>query len=134
MVTIRLAAPADVAALCAIAVAAYQKYIPRIGRAPAPMTADYAHAVRSGQAWAAVRDGRVVGFAVLIAQPGFLLLENMAVLPAAQNRGVGARLLGTARVHRDSPRGAGRIPPGVLPQTHQLTGLTVSRGRLRLPP
>lgn len=99
MVTIRLARPADVAALHAIAEAAYQKYIPRIGRAPAPVTADYARAVRSGQAWAAVLDGQVAGFAVLIAGPGYLLLDNVAVLPAAQNRGVGARLLGTAEDH-----------------------------------
>ena len=28
--------------LCAIAAAAYQKYVSRIGRTPAPMTADYA--------------------------------------------------------------------------------------------
>ena len=37
-----------------IAAAAYAQYIPRIGRAPAPVTADYARAVRGGQAWAAV--------------------------------------------------------------------------------
>ena len=43
--------------------------------------------------------GRLVGFAILIAQPGYLLLENVAVLPAAQGRGVGARLLGLAEEH-----------------------------------
>jgi hypothetical protein len=36
----------DVNALRAIAAAAYQKYVPRIGWNPAPMTADYAQAVR----------------------------------------------------------------------------------------
>ncbi|HEV3290753.1 MAG TPA: hypothetical protein VG123_17360, partial [Streptosporangiaceae bacterium] len=78
MVMIRRAGPGDVDELGAIAAAAYQKYVPRIGRAPAPMTADYAQAVRDGQAWAALEDGQIVGFAVIIAQPGYLLLDNVA--------------------------------------------------------
>jgi ribosomal protein S18 acetylase RimI-like enzyme len=93
---IRPADPGDVAALQAIAVAAYGRYLPRIGRPPAPMTADYARAVRDRQVWAAVRDGKVSGFAVLIAQPDYLELENIAVLPAAQGRGIGALLLSLA--------------------------------------
>lgn len=89
----RRAGPGDVDELCTIAAAAYQKYVCRIGRAPAPMTADYAQAIRDGQAWAAIEDGQIVGFAVVIAQPGYLLLDNVAVLPAAQGRGIGVRLL-----------------------------------------
>jgi hypothetical protein len=54
----RRAGPADVDELRAIAAAAYQKYVGRIGTAPAPMTADYAQAVRDGKAWAAVEDGQ----------------------------------------------------------------------------
>jgi GNAT superfamily N-acetyltransferase len=96
---IRRAGPGDVDALRAIAAAAYEKYVPRIGRAPAPMTADYAQAVRSGQAWAAIEDGEIAGFAILIARPSYLLLDNVAVLPAAQGRGVGARLLALAEDH-----------------------------------
>ena len=96
MITIRLATEADAPALRSIAVAAYQDYVPRIGRAPAPMTADYAAAARRGQAWAAIADGQLAGFIVLIPQPGYLLLENVAVLPAAQGRGIGARLLALA--------------------------------------
>jgi ribosomal protein S18 acetylase RimI-like enzyme len=102
MVVIRPAGPGDVDALGAIATAAYQKYIPRIGRAPAPVTADYAEAVRSGQAWVAVQAGQVVGFVVLIARPGYLLLDNVAVLPAAQSRGIGIRLLDLAEQHARS--------------------------------
>jgi GNAT superfamily N-acetyltransferase len=101
---IRRAGPGDVDELRAIAAAAYQKYVPRIGRAPAPMTADYARAVRDGQAWAALEDGQIVGFAIMIAQPGYLLLDNVAVLPAAQGRGIGARLLALAE---DQARGLG---------------------------
>ena len=93
MPLIRRAGHGDVNALRAIAVAAYQKYVPRIGRTPAPMTADYAQAVRNRQAWAAVEDSEIAGFAILIARPGYLLLDNVAVLPAAQGRGIGARCL-----------------------------------------
>ena len=94
--TLRPAEPGDVAALRRIAAVAYQPYVARIGRAPAPMTADYAQAVRAGQTWVAVEDGQVAGFAVLVAGPGYLLLENVAVRPAAQGRGIGSRLLGLA--------------------------------------
>src|SRR5690349_15171704 len=103
VVTIRPAAEADVPVLREIAVTAYEQYVPLIGRPPAPMTADYATAVRSGQAWVAVAvaeaagaDGGVQGFIVLIRHPGFLLLENVAVRPAVQGRGLGARLLAFA--------------------------------------
>ena len=62
---IRRAGPDDVDALRAIATAAYQKYVPRIGQNPAPMTADYAQAVRDQQAWAAIQNGSIAGFAIL---------------------------------------------------------------------
>jgi GNAT superfamily N-acetyltransferase len=99
---IRRAGPEDVDALRAIAAAAYQKYVPRIGQDPAPMTADYAQAVRDQQAWAAVQNGRIAGFAILVPGPGCLLLENVAVLPAAQGHGIGARLLALAEDHARS--------------------------------
>lgn len=96
VITIRPAAEGDAQTLRQIAAAAYQHYVPRIGRAPAPMTADYLAAVRGGQAWVAAEDGDVAGFIILITQPGYLLLENLAVLPAAQGRGIGAKLLALA--------------------------------------
>jgi len=75
---IRRAGPGDVNALRAIAAAAYHKYVPRIGWNPAPMTAGYAQPVRNRQAWAAIEDGKIAGFALLIARPGYLLLDNVA--------------------------------------------------------
>ena len=99
---IRRAGPDDVDALRAIATAAYQKYVPRIGHNPAPMTADYAQAVRDQQAWAAIQNGSIAGFAILIPRPGYLLLDNVAVLPAAQGHGIGARLLALAEDHARS--------------------------------
>jgi ribosomal protein S18 acetylase RimI-like enzyme len=102
--TIRPAVEADAPVLRSIAVAAYQHYVPRIGREPAPMTADYTAAVRHGQAWIATEDGQAVGFIILIPRPGYLLLENVAVLPAAQGRGIGARLLALAEQRAQSLR------------------------------
>ena len=102
--TIRPAAEADAPALRSIAVAAYQRYVPRIGREPAPMTADYLAAARHGQAWIATQDGQAAGFIILIPQPGYLLVENVAVLPAAQGRGIGARLLALAEERARSLR------------------------------
>src|ERR1700760_4893109 len=96
MVTVRLAAPGDAATLHAIAREAYQHYVPRIGREPAPMSADYGAPVRDGQAWVAVDQGQVIGFVTLIAQPDHLLLQNLAVRTSWQGRGVGARLLALA--------------------------------------
>jgi ribosomal protein S18 acetylase RimI-like enzyme len=96
MLIVRRAAQADVAALAAVAAQAYGGYVPRIGRPPAPMTADYGQAVRSGLTWVAVEDGEVVGLLVLVVAPDHLLLENVAVLPSAQRTGVGARLLALA--------------------------------------
>ena len=92
-VAVRRAAPADVPALYVVVHEAYLLYVPRIGRMPAPMTADYSAAVRSGQAWVALADGEIAGLIVLVVYQGYLLIENIAVLPSAQRRGIGARLL-----------------------------------------
>ena len=88
---IRRAGPGDVSALRAIAAAACQKHLPRIGRnpAPAPMTAGYPQPVRNRQARAAVEDGKIAGVAILITRPGYLLPGNVAVPPAAQGPGTG---------------------------------------------
>jgi GNAT superfamily N-acetyltransferase len=96
MVTVRLAVPAEAVTLQAIAREAYQHYVPRIGREPAPMSADYGAAVREGEAWVAVDQGQIIGFAVLIAQPDHLLLENLAVRPSRQGGGTGSLLLALA--------------------------------------
>jgi ribosomal protein S18 acetylase RimI-like enzyme len=47
----------------------------------------------------AVEGGEVIGFVILIAQPGYLLLDNVAVRPDVQCRGIGTRLLDLAEDH-----------------------------------
>ena len=95
-IAVRRAALADVSALQRIAELAYQKYVPRIGRPPAPMTADYPAQVAAGVVWVAVEDGDVVGLLVLHREADHAELENVAVAPAAQGRGVGAALMAHA--------------------------------------
>jgi len=96
MITTRPATPRDVDVLARLARDAYQRYTARIGRPPAPMTADYEAAVDDGTVSVAVDGGRIVGFVVLLDADDHLLLENVAVDPRAQGQGVGARLLALA--------------------------------------
>ncbi len=96
VLTVRKAAPDDVPALRAVAAAAYAPYLDRIGRPPAPVSADYGAAVARGDVWVAVGANGVMGLLVLVVRPDHLLLENIAVHPAAQRSGVGARLLARA--------------------------------------
>jgi GNAT superfamily N-acetyltransferase len=88
---IRRAIAADVPALTALAVAAYRHYVPRIGREPAPMTADYAASL--GRTWVSEVEGTVAGLLVLLPHPDHLLLDNIAVCPEHQGGGVGAALM-----------------------------------------
>lgn len=83
----------DAAAMRELAEAAYQPYVARIGRRPAPMSADYALIAGAGSAWVAEQRGRLVGLLVLEPAEDHLLLDNLAVDPDAQGVGVGKRLL-----------------------------------------
>ena len=60
------------------------------------MTADYADLIGRGEVWVADEAGRVVG--VLVLRPGAteLLLENVAVVPERQGRGIGRVLIAFA--------------------------------------
>ena len=93
---IRRARSADVPAIRAVVEAAYAKYVPRIGRAPAPVTANYRALVAAGEAWVGVSQERVVGILVIRALGDALELENVAVDPAWQGRGHGRRLIAFA--------------------------------------
>ena len=59
---IRKAIEGDAAPMRTIARAAYAKYVPRIGREPSPMVADYEAAVAAGRAVVIEADGSVRGY------------------------------------------------------------------------
>ena len=78
---------------------AYAVYVPRIGREPAPMGADYEALIGKGAVTVAVEEDSIVGVLVLRPQQDSLLLENVAVAPAKQGQGVGRALLAFAEEH-----------------------------------
>jgi ribosomal protein S18 acetylase RimI-like enzyme len=92
-IRIRPATADDTLAVTMIAHEAYAPYVPRIGRKPAPMTADHALLIERGQVWVAVAAGSVTGFAVIRPVTGALHLESVAVSPDRQGEGVGRALL-----------------------------------------
>jgi ribosomal protein S18 acetylase RimI-like enzyme len=93
MQCIRPARMEDLAVIEALVRLAYAPYVPRIGRQPAPMQDDYAALIQKGQAHVLDADGRVQGALVLIPEQDAMLLDNIAVLPEAQGKGFGRRLL-----------------------------------------
>jgi GNAT superfamily N-acetyltransferase len=95
-VAIRPAGPEDVAAVESVVRDAYARYVPRLGREPAPMRADYAALVAGELVWVATAGDEIVG--VLVLRPGVesVLLENVAVAPAWQGQGIGRALIGFA--------------------------------------
>jgi ribosomal protein S18 acetylase RimI-like enzyme len=93
---LRRAVAADAAAVRALTRAAYAKWVPLIGREPKPMQADYEKAVREHRIDLALLDGALAGLIETIEQADHLLIENVAVAPSFQGRGVGRRLMGHA--------------------------------------
>lgn len=93
MAEIRRADPRDAAAIAALTRAAYEKWIPVIGRAPKPLTADYDTAVRAHLIDLLELDGGLAALVECIAEPDHLLIENLAVAPAHQGKGHGHRLM-----------------------------------------
>jgi glycerol 3-phosphatase-2 len=97
MTDIRPARAADIAAVRRVVRDAYAPpYLPQIGGEPALMSADYESLVAAGAVWVAVVDDRVVGVLVLRADADSLLLENVAVEPAVQRRGIDHALIAFA--------------------------------------
>ncbi|GAA2384030.1 GNAT family N-acetyltransferase [Dactylosporangium salmoneum] len=98
MTDIGPASAADADVIRDLVRAAYAHYVPRIGREPAPMTADYPALIAAGHVWVARGTG-LLGVLVLIPQPDHLLLDNVAVAPAARGTGAGSALLAFAEAH-----------------------------------
>jgi GNAT superfamily N-acetyltransferase len=92
-VIIRPAVSDDRTAVENVVEAAYAPWIDIIGGRPLPMAADYAELIAAGQVW--VLDP-VEGLIVLVAEDAVLLIENVAVSPSAQGRGLGRCLLAFA--------------------------------------
>lgn len=86
----------DLDAVEAIVRAAYAPYVARIGREPGPMCDDYGALIERGRVHVIDHGGALRGILVLIPKADAMLVDNVAVAPAAQGRGFGRRLLAFA--------------------------------------
>ncbi|MFL1460906.1 GNAT family N-acetyltransferase [Roseococcus sp. DSY-14] len=89
---VRRARAGDETLLRDITRAAYARWVAVMGREPAPMRDDFAARVAAGQAWLLGEDA----LCVLEEKPDALLLDNVAVRPGAQGRGLGRQLIAFA--------------------------------------
>jgi GNAT superfamily N-acetyltransferase len=94
--TIRRAGAADAASVRDLTRAAYAKWVPLIGREPRPMGADYDVAVAEHLVDLLEIDGALAALIQMIPHDDHLLIENVAVSPDFQKRGLGRRLMAHA--------------------------------------
>jgi len=94
---LRPAVPGDLEDVAACARAAYQKYVARIGKEPAPMVADFRSLIASGEVHVLVFGAAVAGFIVLRPGADHLFVENVAVHPDRQGHGFGRQLMAFAQ-------------------------------------
>ena len=118
---LRPARAADLPAVRALVARAYGHYVARIGKPPGPMLDDYAARIAEGAVQVLEEDGRLVGLLVLLPEADHLLLDNVAVDPAAQGRGHGRRLVAAAE---DEARRLGL--PELRLYTHELMSENVA--------
>ena len=76
-----------------IAKEAYSHYVNEIGRAPAPMVADYEQHLREDIIFTVKISQKVVGFAIIQQKDDGYWLETIAVLPDYSGQGIGSRLI-----------------------------------------
>ncbi|HEY6760317.1 MAG TPA: GNAT family N-acetyltransferase [Baekduia sp.] len=97
----------EAAAVAALVEAAFGRHVEAVGRRPAPMDDDHAARIARGEQW--VRDdgdGGLAASIVLVDAGDHLIVNNVAVAPALQGRGLGRALLTFAETEahrRDLP-------------------------------
>ncbi|MEM7072325.1 MAG: GNAT family N-acetyltransferase [Pseudomonadota bacterium] len=88
--------------LCDIAIQAYQHYLPLMPRAPAPMHADFKRHIKDDLVFVCTRTGletseeepqQPIGYLVAISRDHGWWLDNIAIHPHFQNRGLGRSLI-----------------------------------------
>lgn len=91
---LRKATATDEAAIRKCAEAAYGPYIAVIGKAPAPMIADFGAQISNGWVHVAENDSDAIeGFIVFYPRQEHMHLENVAVDPSAAGKGIGKALI-----------------------------------------
>jgi ribosomal protein S18 acetylase RimI-like enzyme len=90
---IRIARTGDVERIREIARAAYARYVPRIGREPAPMMATYDADVSAGRVVVLEVERKVIGYLVAWPEEDAYFIENIGIEPELQGKGWGRRLI-----------------------------------------
>ncbi len=96
LIAMRPATAEDAKMIRALVRSAYAKWVPVIGREPLPMTADYEKAVQEHQFDLAFVGARLVGLIETMLRDDHLWIENVAVRPEEQGKGLGRKLLAHA--------------------------------------
>jgi GNAT superfamily N-acetyltransferase len=89
-------APEDAPAIRALVRSAYSQWIDVIGREPRPMTVDYDEALKKNRFDLLRLNGKLAALVETVREPDHLLVQNLAVAPPYQHRGLGRLLLSHA--------------------------------------
>ena len=90
---LRRATAADATNVRALTRTAYAKWVPIIGREPIPMTADYDRVVVDHIIDLWEEHGELLALIEIVRGSGHLSIENIAVRPDQQGKGLGSKLL-----------------------------------------
>ena len=93
---IRRAHASDALGITTCVEAAYHQYISRIGKPPGPMMDDYNVVIKQHQVFIAEESGNIIGALVLRQFEQGILLDNVAVHPQHQGKGLGRKLIDLA--------------------------------------
>jgi len=88
---LRRATMSDLPAIRAVIGAAYARYLARMDKPPAPISRDYGPSVEAGTTW--VAGSPIAAVLTLYPRDDHLYVENIAVDPSAQGRGLGRALM-----------------------------------------
>lgn len=96
LIELRAAEQSEAAEIRGVVRAAYAKWVPVIGREPLPMQTDYEQALRDHQFVVAVGASGIIGLIETLRREAHVWIENVAVVPEWQGRGIGQRLVAHA--------------------------------------
>jgi ribosomal protein S18 acetylase RimI-like enzyme len=88
---LRHATADDLPAIRAVIEAAYARYLTRMDKPPGPLFRDYAPSVEAGTTW--VTGSPITAVLTVDPRDDLLYVENVAVDPSAQGRGLGRALM-----------------------------------------
>ena len=83
----------DANRIASIARAAYAKYVPRLGREPPPMVADFLAQVAAGHVVVINTGQGIEGYMIAWPEADAYVIDNIAVDPAHQGQGLGRSLI-----------------------------------------